>query len=319
MINNLLAGAFLLLSAGCDQGAEAVPEGFQGIVELEEVVLGFEVPGRIEEIGVDRGSVVETNGELARLDSTLEEISRDAKTAELAALEAQLDLLREGARPAEIRATAAELRAARSRVSLLERNLARQQRLHAAHAASESVVDNLETELATQRARAATIENRLRLVRDGARSQEVAAAEAQVDAARAGLAAVNERLERYRIFAELPGIVLDRHAEPGEVVSPGTPVITLADPTRPFVEVFVPEGEIGNVSVGMSAKVGIDAIEDELDGEVESIGRRTEFTPRYIFSERERPNLVVRVRIRIDDPEEQLRAGVPAFARLSET
>ena len=56
---------------------------------------------------------------------------------------------------------------------------------------------------------------------------------------------------------------------------------------------------------------------EPLSGKVEHIARRTEFTPRYLFSERERATLVVRVRVRVADPKEQLRAGVPAFVRLS--
>ena len=55
----------------------------------------------------------------------------------------------------------------------------------------------------------------------------------------------------------------------------------------------------------------------ELSGKVEHIARRTEFTPRYLFSEKERSTLVVRVRVRVDDSKEELRAGVPAFIRLS--
>jgi hypothetical protein len=58
--------------------------------------------------------------------------------------------------------------------------------------------------------------------------------------------------------------------------------------------------------------VRVDARPDALPGRVEAIARRLEFTPRYLFSERERPNLVVRVRVRIDDPKHELTAGVPA-------
>jgi hypothetical protein len=54
-----------------------------------------------------------------------------------------------------------------------------------------------------------------------------------------------------------------------------------------------------------------------LPGAVEWISPRTEFTPRFLFSDRERPNLVVRVRVRIDDPERRLHAGVPAFAEIA--
>jgi len=52
------------------------------------------------------------------------------------------------------------------------------------------------------------------------------------------------------------------------------------------------------------------------EGTVEMVGRTLEFTPRYIFSDKERPGLVVRVRIDLKDPQEKLHAGVPAFAAL---
>jgi hypothetical protein len=62
--------------------------------------------------------------------------------------------------------------------------------------------------------------------------------------------------------------------------------------------------------------VSVDAHDKPFPGEIEFVGRRTEFTPKFLFSERERPNLVVRVRIRIEAPDGNLQAGVPAFAVL---
>jgi HlyD family secretion protein len=111
--------------------------------------------------------------------------------------------------------------------------------------------------------------------------------------------------------------LLEVDVEQGEVVAAAAPVVTLADPQRPYVDVFVPQAEIARVFVGEGATVKIDALSQALSGKVEHIARRTEFTPRYLFSETERATLVVRVRIRIADPKEQLRAGVPAFVRLS--
>jgi HlyD family secretion protein len=105
--------------------------------------------------------------------------------------------------------------------------------------------------------------------------------------------------------------------EQGEVVSPAAPVITLADAQHPYVDVFVPEAQISRVFLGEGARVKVDALSHELGGKVEHIARRTEFTPRYLFSEKERSTLVVRVRVRIEDPKEELRAGVPAFVHLA--
>jgi HlyD family secretion protein len=81
--------------------------------------------------------------------------------------------------------------------------------------------------------------------------------------------------------------------------------------------VFVPQGQLAPVRVGTRARVRVDGLSASLAGHVEHIARETEFTPRFLFSERERPNLVVRVRVRVDDPREQLHAGVPAFVTLA--
>jgi HlyD family secretion protein len=111
--------------------------------------------------------------------------------------------------------------------------------------------------------------------------------------------------------------VLDVNFEQGEVVGAAAPVVTLADPERPYVDIFVPQAEIAHVFVGQGANISIDSLSQALSGKVEHLARRTEFTPRYLFSEKERSTLVVRVRVRIADPKQQLRAGVPAFVRLS--
>jgi HlyD family secretion protein len=111
--------------------------------------------------------------------------------------------------------------------------------------------------------------------------------------------------------------VLDVHTEVGEVVAPGTPVFTIADPGRVHAYVFVPQARLSGLDVGDAASVRADGIAPALSGSVEHISRRTEFTPRYLFSDRERSNLVVRVKVRIEDPKGLLHAGVPVFATLN--
>jgi HlyD family secretion protein len=117
--------------------------------------------------------------------------------------------------------------------------------------------------------------------------------------------------------ADLPGTVLDTQVEPGEVVQTGVPVATLGDTRRPYLDVFVPQGELEGVQPGARAVARVDAApEARFEGTVVMVGRTLEFTPRYIFSEKERPSLVVRVRIDLEDPGEKLHAGVPAFASI---
>lgn len=324
MINNLVrglrvAGAALCLLAppGCGARAAAVgSEPLQGVVELDEQRLGFEVGGRVRAVRVKAGDEVAPGQVLAELDDTLARAMREARAAELAAAEAQAHLAHGAARPEEVRATTAQLAAAQETVARVERSLARQRTLTGQGAAPSATLDELEGQLSRAQAEVTTLGERLRLQRAGARSEERAAADARVRAAKAALEAETVRLERHQLKALSRGRVLAVYADPGEVVQPGAPVLAVADAQRPYVDVFVPQGRLAGVRAGLSARVRVDAEPQPFPARVEEVGRKTEFTPKFLFSPKERPNLVVRVRLRIDDPAERLHAGVPAFAQL---
>lgn len=285
-------------------------------MELEERRMGFEVGGRARDLPVMRGDAVSPGTLLARLDDSMAKPVRDARAAEVQAEKAKLDLLIAGARGEEVRATVAQLDAARTTVAQRQRNLERQRTLTAQGAAGASVIEDLEGELARARADVRVLEERLQAQRKGARAQEIAVAEARLAAVQAVLAAEEERLARYALYALEAATVLDVHVKRGEVVGAGAPVVTLADTRQPYVDVFVPQAELGGLRVGASATVRVDALVTSFAGRIEDIGRKTEFTPRFLFSEQERPNLVVRVRIRVEDPGERLHAGVPAFVTV---
>src|SRR4051812_38311710 len=117
MINNGrargLALVLLALSMAACRGGGAPPaDTFQGIIELEDRVLGFEVPGRVLALDVQRGDRVQANALLASLDDTLARQVLAARRSELAAARAQATLVSSGSRAEEVRAMAAQLRAA---------------------------------------------------------------------------------------------------------------------------------------------------------------------------------------------------------------
>jgi HlyD family secretion protein len=307
--------ALLLLAPGCDllPGDAPEPEALQGVVEHETRRLGFEVGGRVDSVRFEEGDAVAAGDTLAALDVDLARVDVDARTAEVAVAEAQLALVLAGVRPQDRRATQAELRAAREQLRVAERQRDRARALADRGAAPQADAEQVEANYAQAQARVVGLTQRSSAQRQGARDEEQAVAQASVAAARVGLRAAETRLTRQQLVADAPGTVLERLVEPGEVVAPGTPVVVLAELDRPFVDVFVPQGRAAEASVGRRALVRIDAAAEPLEGVVERVGQRTEFTPRYLFSERERPSLVVRVRVRVDDPEHALRAGVPAF------
>lgn len=306
-----------ILGAGCGTKRTDAPERVQGIVEHEERILAFEVGGRVKELAADRGDDVSAAAILGVLDDGLERPLRDARAADVTAATAQLNLIEAGPRREEIRGLRAELVAVNTQRELAARSLERQLELAATGATAATRRDEIDGQIATLQGRSTALGQQLLALRHGARSEEVEAAEARVAASTAGLAAVEARLARYTLYAPMSGTVLDRHVSVGEVVAPGTPAFTMADLDAPFVDVFVPEGRMRAIRIGTSARVQVDGINTSFAGHVEHVASRTEFTPRFLFSDRERPNLVLRVRIRVADPQHQLHAGVPAFVSIA--
>jgi HlyD family secretion protein len=249
-----------------------------------------------------------------RLDDTLEAPLRDLRAAELAAAEAQLRLLKAGARGEEIRASAAEVAALQSQEDILAKNLQRQRTLFQSGALPQSALDDTAAQQQSTSDRRRAAEERLLALRNGARGDEIAAAVARVQGAQAALAAEQARLSRFSLMSPAAGSIVDVHVEVGELVASGTPAITLADLSHPFVDVFVPQARAHELKVGAPMSVSVDGVSAPLGGRIEHVFPKTEFTPRFLFSEGERPNLVVRMRVRVDDPEHQLHSGVPAFA-----
>lgn len=318
MIKNLVVPAALaavLAAAGCS-AKTAVPPGYQGVVEYEDRVLSFELGGRLSKVAVRRGDAVTDGAVIAEIDDTLERLARAARVDEAEAASADLALLEAGAKREDIATLAAQVKGAQATLALVKKSADRAHALEATGAVARAEVDRADAEVERAAAEVKALEQRLASLQRGARSQEIARAKARVEALTGAVALSDEKIARHALRAKGAGEVLDVHLDPGELAAAGAPVVTMADTTHPYVEVFVPVGELEGVRTGAKASVRLDSGKAPLAGSVEHVSQKTEFTPRYIFSERERPNLVVRVRVRIDDPGKSSHAGVPAFVTI---
>jgi HlyD family secretion protein len=305
-----------VVATGCGTAHGAAPTSLQGVVELEETPVGFELAGRLTQLLVEEGDVVAAGALLARIDDGLEQTSRNVRLSEAEVARQQAGAVKAGARGEEIKALASRVDAAKATEALLQKQALRERSLLEKGVIAAAAVDDIEAQLARASAEREALEHNLKLLRQGARREDVSVADARAQAATAAVELNDARLARHELRAPIAGTVLDVHFEQGEVVGAASAVVTVADTQHPYVDVFVPQAEISAVSLKQSARIKVDSLPGELSGQVEHIARRTEFTPRYLFSERERSTLVVRVRVRVDDAKEQLRAGVPAFVRL---
>jgi HlyD family secretion protein len=314
-----LIAAGLALVLGC-RARTAPPERFQGVVEYEERQLGFPLGGVIAEVAVVEGQRVTAGSPLAAIDDQLERAQHDGRVAEAAAAQARLGLLLAGTRAELITQVQARLTGASASERSAEQRLNDERALSRVGAAPAAGVIDREAALAEALATRRALEEELRALRRGARPEEITAARATAAAARAAVAGSEARLRQHALTAPTEGTVLDVHARSGEVVSAGQPVVTIADTAHPYLDVFVPQARIAEVALGAKVKIWVDSLAQPLAGTVEHIARRTEFTPTYVFSIKERPHFVIRVRVRVTPTaNEALAAGVPAFVAIDPT
>jgi HlyD family secretion protein len=160
--------------------------------------------------------------------------------------------------------------------------------------------------------------DRLALLEAGPRPGQVETARAQVTQAEAALAQARARLADMRLAAPTDGVVLRKNLEPGATATPGTPILTLVDPQTIWLRGYISELDIGRVRVGQPARITVDAFPGQpVDGRVTEIASEAEFTPRNVQTQKERVNLVFRVKITVTNPDGRLKPGMPADAVIA--
>jgi HlyD family secretion protein len=120
---------------------------------------------------------------------------------------------------------------------------------------------------------------------------------------------------RLELRAPQAGVVQKKIAHRGEFVSPGAPILTVADPSSLKLILYVLEADLGRVAVGQSVSIRADAFSDRVFvGKVRTISTRAEFTPRNVQTQKDRQNLVFGVTVGVPNPDGALKAGLPVDA-----
>lgn len=172
-------------------------------------------------------------------------------------------------------------------------------------AASKRRVEAAQGELTTAEASLSNPgirESQVALVRRQIAEQEaeVASATAQTQQARDELAEAEENRQDLTVKAPFSGTVITRAAEPGEVVTAGTAVITLLDLSKVYLRGFVPEGQIGRVKVGQAARVYLDSnVKKPVDAYVSRIDPQATFTPENTYFRDDRVKQVVGLKLQL--------------------
>ena len=291
-----------------------------GTVELTQVDVAPFVSGRVVRVTVDEGAVVRRGDTLVVLAQSTLPADIEQRRARVSLAEARLRDLQAGARPAEIEKAQADLRSVTAEAERAERERARLEPLAAAATISRSQYDAAVTAARAAAARRDAAAEALRLLREGARPEQVAAARAELASARSALAAGEATQGDLVITAPMDATVLGRYVERGEVLGAGEAAMTLGDAKRPWVRVYLPAPVIPFVRIGQPARVTVQGLGSRsAPARVVSVATQAEFTPRVALTEKERADLLFGVKLDISDTTGTFKAGLPATVTIDTT
>ena len=149
------------------------------------------------------------------------------------------------------------------------------------------------------------------------RQQEIATRRAEIARSRASLALIDAQLTDTVAVSPVDGVVLVKAADVGEVVAPGTTIVTVGDIDHPWVRGYINETDLGKVKIGAPVRVTTDTYPGKVyNGRVSFIAAQAEFTPKQIQTLQERVKLVYRVKIDVENPGRELKSNMPADAEI---
>jgi HlyD family secretion protein len=288
-----------------------------GNIEAHESVVGFKVQGRIVELPVQEGQWVDAGTLLARLDGDDYLRQAEMDEAALRVQRAQLELGLAGTRRQELEATQQSLIDAKANLEQKKLDYNRAEGLYRGGVASRQERDQADTNLKRAEATYRRAQQMYDEGREGTRREQLAVDRAAVVQAEQKLRMSKLNLEYTVLRAFTSGVVVVRDAELGEVVAPNTPVVTIADLDHLWLRAYVSETDLGRVRWGQEAAVRTDTFPGKTyRGRISFISDKAEFTPKSVQTFKERVTLVYRIKIDVENPNHELKPGMPADATI---
>lgn len=272
----------------------ALPEGLlygSGRIEGTEVTVASEVTARVLESALIEGTTVRGGQRLVFLDEADIRTQLDRAQAERDAALRERDRIRRDLSTARHHVETARVDDRRYANLASQGTVAVQRREQAANALAEA-------------------EGRVQALATG-----LTQAEARITAMEKTVQLAQSQLAKTAINAPISGTILTKSIEPGELATPGKPIATLVDLSRIELKIYIPEADIGKLRLGSEARVRTDAFPDRyVAAQVSRMDARAQFTPRDIHMPDERVRLVFGVTLSLDNPQGQLKPGMPADA-----
>lgn len=311
--------AFLALSflISCNEDPDPNLITASGNVEAIVVTVSAKTAGQIQSFSVAEGNDVKEGDVLATLDHSLLDVQLRQSEANVQQAQAQLRLLQSGARKEDISIAQEQVELARINLQQAEDDRIRFEKLIETNTITKKQYDDAVAKFESAANQLNTALENLKKVRSLIRPEEIESAKANLKKMQAGVDLIKQNIDDCTIRSPISGTVTKKFTESGEYVTPGTSLLSIADLSTVDLKIYVPEEQLGKIKTGGEAEISTDTFKDKkYKGEIIFISPEAEFTPKNIQTKEERTKLVYAVKIRIPNPDRELKSGMPADAMI---
>ena len=309
-ISSLLT--FLLF--GCNGNNHGLIEA-SGNIEATNIVVSSQVAGKVTQILKDEGNQVNQGDTVIIIDTETYKLKLDEALASREYAQAQYNLLKEGARSQDIKQAEDNLKQAQVSFDLAEQDKQRMDNLFESQTITKKQHDDAVANYEIALARLNSAKENLDKMKNLARPEELKQAEANLNKAIANVNLLQKNLSDCFVISPSSGFITKKFVEVGETAGIMSSLFQVADLSKVELVIYIPETELGLVKLGQKAEISVDTFPGKtFNGKVAYISPQAEFTPKNIQTQEERTKLVFAVKIKIDNPEFELKDGMPADA-----
>lgn len=318
-MNKKIVGIILiLLVAAAGVGYKVLMKEEKGVTATGtiEVTIADVVPklnGYMSELTIDVGDQVQVGQVIARIKRPDLESQLLADQSALAKANAQMRDLEKGPREQEKEQARANLAAAQSVYDKAKVDLERYRDLSHSGAIPQQQFDAAQSNYDVAYNSLIASKSKQSLVNEGNRPDVIEGQRMEVKRYEAIVALTQSALADTVVYSPLSGTVLTKNYENGEYLTPGSAITTIGDSNDCWVKIYISTQQLGLIKIDQTVNVMIDAYPGRVfPGVIREISQKAEFTPRQSITQRERANLVFYVKVKIDNSEGILKAGMPA-------
>ncbi|MGD0339841.1 MAG: efflux RND transporter periplasmic adaptor subunit [Bacteroidota bacterium] len=314
-ISTISIGALFFMN-GCGNNHRGAIEA-SGTLEAVEVSVSAKVPGQVEHLFIQEGSRVKKGDTLALLDRVTLEIQWRQAKGGVDLAEAQYRLLLNGARIEDVQQAEESVRQAESSYNNAKGDFDRMRELFELKTVTKKQYDDAESRLTITHAQLNSAKQNLQRLQRFARPEDLMAAKARLDQAKASADLIKKQLTDAAVLAPVSGIVTSKPVEEGELISTGGIVAKISRVEQLNLMIYVNENDLGKVKLGGAADIVIDTYpEKNFPGRVVYISPIAEFTPKNVQTKEDRTKLVFGVKLEVENHDGVLKGGMPADAYL---